>query len=83
MRLSSLVPHRQIEDNTGEQSTFCNAQEEPCSQESTKALGDSHQCGDSSPRDHESGKPQFGRGALEDDVGGDFEEDLWPLAETP
>lgn len=76
MRLRPLIPHRQVEHHTWEQSTLCDTEEEPRSQESRIVLRHSHKCGDDAPHQHESWEPYLWSGALEDYIARDFKEDL-------
>lgn len=76
MRLCPLIPHTQIEHHTRKQSAFRDAQKEPRDNEACEVLCYAEESGDDAPGEHEGWEPEAGRGALEDDVAGDFEEDL-------
>ena len=76
MLLVPLVPHAHVEDDTGEESTFCDAEEEADGEKPGKVLGDAHKGTNDTPCEGESRKPKSGAREFEDDVSGDLEQDV-------
>lgn len=76
VRFSALVPHGQVENDAGEETRLCDAKEESSDDEAGEVVRDAEESRDDAPGEHESWKPYFRRGALEDDVAGNFEENL-------
>ena len=68
MLLLSLVPHRQIKNNTREESAFCHAQNESCDKEARHVLCDAEQGRNYSPGERERRKPQLGRRQFQYDI---------------
>ena len=76
MLLISSVPHAQIKDDSGEETTLGNTEEEAGGEESGVILGDAHQSTDDTPCKGEGWEPQSGGGEFEDDVTWDLEQDV-------
>lgn len=74
--LVPLVPHGQVEDDTGEQTGLGDTEEEARAEVARVVLDDAQQGGDDAPDEGERGEPEARGGALEDDVAGDLEEDV-------
>ena len=49
--LTALIPHREVVDNTREESTFGNAKEKPRNEKAGEIVDDTHQRSDNSPCD--------------------------------
>ena len=69
-----LVPHAQIEHDSGEESTFCDAQEETSDKESGETLSESHEGANDTPCEGDGRKPESRRCDFEDEIAWDFEQ---------
>lgn len=74
--LSALVPHGQIEHHSREETTLRHSQEESRRNQASEALRNTHESGNDTPQEHQGWQPELRGRALEDDVAGNFEEDL-------
>ena len=63
----SLVPHAQIERNSGKVSALCDTQKYAGGEESGEILGDARECADGTPHEGEGWKPESWRCDLEND----------------
>ncbi len=70
--LFALIPHGEVKDDTGEESTLGHAEEEARDEEAGEVLDDAHECGYDTPCDGERGEPESGCCSFEDDVAGDL-----------
>ena len=75
MLFISLVPHAQIEHDSRDESTFCDAQKEAGDKESGKTLSESHEGTNNTPCEGDGRKPEPRRCELEHEVTRDFEQD--------
>jgi len=71
-----LVPHAKVIDDAGEQAGLGDAKEEARDEEARQVVDDAHQGGHDTPEYRQRGKPEPGRGSLEDDVAGDLKDDI-------
>jgi hypothetical protein len=69
-------PVGQVEDDAWKKAGFGHAEKEAEDIEGGGAMAEGHDGGDDSPADHDAGDPESGAGAVEDDVSGDFEEEV-------
>ena len=76
MVFASLVPHAQIEDNSWEESTLCDAQEEADDEKSREIASDAHEGTNDAPYEGEGRKPKLWSCELEDDVEWDLGQDV-------
>lgn len=70
------VPHGKVKHDSREQTTLRHAKEETRCEESLEVVHEAHQRRHDTPCHGQGWQPQAGRGALEDDVAGDLEEDV-------
>ena len=75
MSLISLVPHAEIEHDSGEEPTFCDAQEEAGDEESRETLSETHEGANDPPREGDSRKPKPWSREFEDKIAWDLEQD--------
>jgi len=76
MLFASLIPHTQVIEDSGGETTFCDAEKEAGSQESGEILGDTHEHANDTPCEGESREPKLRCGEFEDDVARDLEQDV-------
>jgi len=69
-------PVGQVQDDAWEKAGFGHAEKEAEDIEGGRTMAEGHDGGDDSPTDHDAGDPKAGSGAVEDDVAGDFEEEV-------
>ena len=70
-----LVPHAQIEHESGEKPAFCHAQKEAGGEEPTETLSEACEGTDNTPRESECREPESWGRELEDDIAWDLEQD--------
>ena len=75
MLFISFVPHAQIEHDSREESTFCDAQKEAGDKESGETLSESHEGTNDTPCEGDCRKPESRRCELEHEIARDFEQD--------
>ena len=73
--LVPLVPHAQIEHESGEEPAFCHAQKEAGGEEPTETLSEACEGTDNTPGEDERRKPESRRRELEDDIAWDLKQD--------
>ena len=76
MLFASLIPHAQIEDNSGEESALCDTEKEADDEESGEIVGEAHKGANDAPCKGEGRKPKSWSCEPEDDVGWDLEQDV-------
>ena len=62
----ALVPHGEIEDYAREETGFGDAEEEAGNEEAGEGFGYAHEGCNDAPQESESGEPEAGGGAFED-----------------
>jgi len=66
-------PVGQVQDNAGEKARLGYSKEKTENVEGGSVVAEGHQGGDDSPADHDTGDPEAGSGAVQNEVGRDFE----------
>lgn len=64
MLFVSLIPHTQIKDDTGEETTLCDTKEEADGKEAGEILGDTHEGANNAPCEGQGGEPESWSGEL-------------------
>lgn len=64
MLFVSLIPHTQVKDDTGEETTLGDTKEEADSKETREILGDTHEGANDAPCEGQGGEPESWSGEL-------------------